>query len=158
MRALAVITAISACVAVQSASGADARLARIEVVTNQTSFRATDKPPSGPSVGDRAYETTRLTNEVPQWGKPVGAVAGRDQATFTIVDSKLNVAVDGVAFLPGGTLVLRGRMKTDRERRGIVAPVVRGTGRYAGAHGSVLVRNRSNPPRTVNIYTLAYGG
>ena len=125
-------------------------------MTKRTSYRETDKPPRGPSVGDRAVEATRLINEVPQWGKPVGAVVGRDRATFTIVDAKLTVAVDGVAFLPGGTLVLRGRLKANRQRREIVAPVVRGTGRYAGARGSVVVRVEPNPLRTVNIYSLTY--
>jgi hypothetical protein len=158
VRTLVVLAAISAClVGISSAAGADAQLGRIEVISKGISVRSIDKSPKGPSVGDRTLERTRLFNEVRQWGKPAGAVVGRDQATFTLT-SRTTVTVDGVAFLPGGTLVLRGRLRTDPGRQAIVAPVVRGTGDYVGAHGSVRVLQRTNPLRTVNVYTLTYGG
>ncbi len=137
MRATVLLAAISACfVGVSSATGAtggaDARLSKIEVVSKVISVRSVDKGPKGPSVGDRTHEQTRLLNEVPQWGKPAGAAVGRDRAAFTLVATS-TVTIDGVTFLPGGTLVLNGRLRADRGRQTVVAPVVSGTGRYAGA-------------------------
>ena len=162
MRATVVLAAISACVVgISSAPGAtgraDARLSRIEVVSKVISVRSVDESPKGPSVGDRTHEQTRLFNAVRQWGKPAGAAVGRDRATFTLV-ARSTVAIDGVTFLPGGTLVLSGRLRADPGRQAVAAPVVSGTGSYAGAHGSVSILQRPNPPRTVNVYALKYRG
>jgi hypothetical protein len=151
------LAAVSACVAVvaSSAAGAEAQLAKIQLVTKPISARTTDAPPKGPSVGDKLHERTRLFNEVPQFGKPAGALVGRDRATFTLV-SETTLRMEGVATLPGGTLVLRGPVRTNARRQEITAPVVSGTGRYAGARGTLRALQARNPTRTLNVYALTY--
>jgi hypothetical protein len=46
---------------------------------------ANDVEPKGPSAGDRVTVTDRLYNLVPQFGKPKGALVGRDTATVTVL-------------------------------------------------------------------------
>jgi hypothetical protein len=125
------------------------------LVTKLISSHVTDKAPKGPSAGDRSQERTRLLNAVPQFGKPAGAVVGHDQGT-TVLDSKTSGRMTGITYLPGGTLVVHGRVRADRERGGIVAPVTRGTGRYSGARGTIWIVRVRNPNRVLNVYTLKY--
>jgi hypothetical protein len=156
VRLPALFAAILACVAVVSpASGAETQLAKFQLVTKPISTRTTDAPPKGPSVGDKLHERTRLFNEVPQFGKPARAAVGHDRGTYTVV-SRTTVRVEGVTTLPGGTLVLRGILRTNLRRQELTAPVVAGTGRFAGARGTLRVFQRANPPRTLNVYTLTY--
>jgi hypothetical protein len=138
------------------AAAADRGPARIVLVSKTTSARVTDKPPKGPSAGDRTHETSRLFNGVPQFGKRTGAAVGRDEAT-TLLRSITNQTMTGVAHLPGGTLVIQGRLRRDPARGGLVVPVTRGTGEYAGARGTVWIVLVRNPVRTLNVYELKYG-
>lgn len=128
---------------------------RIVLVVKPISSRVTDRPPKGPSKGDRTREQTRLLNAVPQFGKPAGAVVGHDQGT-TVLDSETGGKMTGVTYLPGGTLVVDGRIKVDRQRGGFLAPVPRGTGRFKGAKGTIWVVRVANPTRVLNVYTLTY--
>jgi hypothetical protein len=155
MRALAFIAAIAACLAVlTAAAGAQTRLTNIQLVTKQLSLRTTDRPPKGASVGDVGRAESRLLNAVRQWGKPAGARVGREVATYTFTASDI-VLMQGVTYLPGGTLVVRGPMEPDAGG-GILVPVVRGTGRYVGARGSLRIIRETNPARTLNVYRLRY--
>lgn len=156
MRLPAVFASILACVVLVSpASGAGAQLAKIQLVTKTISTRETDTPPKGPSVGDKLHERTRLFNEVPQFGKPAGAAVGQDRGTLTLV-SRTTLRIDGVTTLPGGTLILRGIVRTNRRNQEFIAPVVSGTGRFAGARGTLRAFQAANPPRILNVYTLTY--
>jgi len=157
VRPFALIGAVLALFLLGSSTGAAARgPARIVLVVKPISSRTTDKPPKGPSAGDRTVEATRLLNAVPQFGKPAGAVVGRDQGT-TVLDSRTSATARGLAFLPGGTLTIDGRIKPDRAHGGFTIPVTRGTGAFAGARGTLWVVRVANPTRVFNVYTLRYG-
>jgi hypothetical protein len=156
VRLSALFAAILACAVVASpAASGEAQLAKIQLVTKTISTRTNDVPPKGPSVGDRVHERTRLFNEVPQFGKSAGAVVGHDRGTFTVV-SRSRLRIEGVTTLPGGTLVLRGIVRANVRRQELTAPVVSGTGRFAGARGTLRAFAASNPPRVLNVYTLTY--
>jgi hypothetical protein len=143
-------------VAVSAGAGTSSGPTRIVLTVKPISSRTVDKPPKGPSAGDRSVEATRLFNAVPQFGKPTGAVVGRDQGT-SVLDSPTSATGRGIAYLPGGTLTFSGRVKPDRQRGGFTIPVTRGTGAFAGARGTLWVVRVPNPTRVFNVYTLRYG-
>jgi hypothetical protein len=126
----------------------------IQLTSVSTSDRSNDVPPRGPSRGDTSVQTSRLLNAVPQFGKPRNSVVGRDRATITLT-GPTSARIEGVTTLPGGTLVVRGTLRL-QPGGGIVFPVVRGTGRYAGARGTVTILGGSDPLRAVNIYRLTF--
>ena len=106
----------------------------IRLTSQTTSVTGNDVTPKGPSKGDRYVLASRLTNAVRQFDKPAGAVVGSDRGTVRFTSDTL-VAIDGVARLPGGTIHFRGRGVFGLKR----IPVVGGTGRYAGAKGTLIV-------------------
>jgi hypothetical protein len=106
-----------------------------------------DKPPKGLSKGDIYSGRSRLLNVVPQFGKGAGATVGNDVSTLTLTNSTTGI-VNGVATLPGGTLRFKGKGRIGSSDP---IPVVGGTGRFAGAHGT-LVSGSGNSP--LNTYKL----
>lgn len=118
------------------------------------SLHVTDKKPKGPSAGDRSVETTKLLNAVPQFGKAEGAVVGHDKATI-VLKSRTSATMTGVTYLPGGTLTVRGRLTPD-PRGGVIAPVVRGSGTFKGARGTIWIVRTTGPTRVLNVYALRY--
>ena len=157
MRRTSILTVLLATFLVSGSSGAATSQgpARIVLEVKLISSRSFDKPPKGPSAGDRSIDATRLLNAVPQFGKPAGAVVGHDKGTATLV-SPTSATGRGVAYLPGGTLTFSGRIKLDRKRGGFTIPVTRGTGTFAGARGTLWVVRVPNPVRTLNVYSLTY--
>ena len=135
-------------------TAASERPRTIVLYSETTSYQVTDKAPKGPSAGDTTRETSRLRNAVAQLGKTVGAVVGRDRATSVLV-SKTRWRVNGVAYLPGGTLTFRG-LSRRHPQGGFEVPVVAGTGLYAGAHGLSRVMQIASTKRVVNAYVLEY--
>jgi hypothetical protein len=127
----------------------------IRLVSVTTSAKESDRLPKGPSTGDTVRETSRLLNEVAQFGKPARAAVGSDSAVQQLRLGPKSITVDGVAKLPGGTLLFRG--KAERYARGgIVIPVVGGTGRYLGAQGTLWIVTVRDPARVLNVYRLTY--
>jgi hypothetical protein len=106
-----------------------------------------DQPPKGLSKGDVYSGRSRLLNVVPQFGKGAGVMVGSDVSTLTLT-SRTTGIVSGVAALPGGTLRFKG---TGRVGSNDPIPVVGGTGRFAGVHGT-LVSGSGNSP--LNTYKL----
>jgi hypothetical protein len=157
MRRISILTALLAVflVAVSSGGATSQGPARIVLEVKPISSRSFDKPPKGPSAGDRSVDATKLLNAVPQFGKPAGAVVGHDRGTATLL-SPTSAKAHGVAYLPGGTLTFDGRVKLDRRRGGFTVPVTRGTGAFAGARGTLWVVRVPNPVRTLNVYSLRY--
>jgi len=153
-RLIALVTVLSVLLA-SAGSAAAAAPTSIRLISVTTSVQATDRSPKGASAGDTVRETSRLLNEVQQFGKPKLAIVGSDAATSTLSRGLKTATVSGVAQLPGGTLILRGKPQPN-PRGGIVIPVVRGTGLYVGARGTLLIVNVTSPKRTLNIYTLSY--
>jgi hypothetical protein len=84
----------------------------IQVKSVDTGGGADDKTPKGPSKGDRLLGRSRLLNVKQQFGKPAGAVVGRDQA-LVILSSAREGRVAGVATLPGGTIRFAGTVRLD---------------------------------------------
>jgi hypothetical protein len=156
VRPIALIAAALAFLLLGVSTSAAARgPTRIVLEVKPISSRTADKPPKGPSAGDRIVEATRLLNAVPQFGKSAGAVVGRDRST-TVFASPTTATTSGVVYLPGGTLTINGRVKPDRRRGGLTVPVTRGTGSFAGARGTLWVVRVPNPVRVLNVYTLRY--
>ena len=118
----------------------------IRLISDNAVVSANDTPPQGPSAGDVIVTKSTLRNQVAQFGKPRGALVGRDRGKVTLL-SPTTARLDGVATLPGGTIVIRGRV------RGATAPVTGGTGRFAHARGTLTTRDLSGT-RAVNVYTL----
>jgi hypothetical protein len=151
LRVLLLVTVLAG--AVGTAATAAQGPATIRLVSVGTGERLRDTPPAGPSRGDASIQTSRLLNAVAQFGKPKGAVVGRDSATLTLT-GPASATIAGGATLPGGTLLLRGVMRVAPGR--LVFPVVRGTGRYAGARGTVTVTALAGQNRALNVYRLVY--
>ena len=115
-----------------------------------------DKPPKGMaknsySKGDTIVFKDRLVNAVAQFGKKKGAVVGSDHGTMTFLSAH-SARFDGKAVLPGGTLTLKGVIAGAGSAMAI--PVTGGTGRYAGAHGIVVVGPGAK--QSLNVYHLQY--
>lgn len=133
---------------------ADASLV-VRLVSITTSNRVDDKPPGGPSAGDRIYTTSQLRNAVAQFGRRRNAIVGSDRGILTFTSGS-TARADVTARLPGGTIRVRGRM-TILAGGGQRYPVAGGTGRFAGARGTLTVRPLGGPvnrPRASNVYRL----
>ena len=103
-------------------------------------------PPAG-EVGDTFVSSLALTNAAaPQLGKRPWASVGTMQFTYTIRHECASLGTrcvptadfDTVTTLPGGTVVADGHALSIA-RPTITIPVVDGTGRYAGARGTVTI-------------------
>jgi hypothetical protein len=121
----------------------------IKVRSVTTATIPTDKPPKGASKGDRVIVRDRLVNVAKQFGKPAGAVVGRDEGVL-ILTSASSGTFEGVATLPGGTIRLHGVVSNGIE----TYTVVGGTLRYAHARGTITVGPGRSP---LNTYRLTLG-
>jgi hypothetical protein len=126
--------------------------AKIVVISITTSTKVNDKGPKGPSAGDTYVTTSKLVNAVRQFGKKKGAVVGTDTSTTTLTAPR-SARVTGLATLPGGTLRVRGKLNEQMDAT-YVAPVVKGTGAFAGARGTVTINGTDK--RAWNTYLLTY--
>jgi hypothetical protein len=144
-----------ALVAIPGSSLGGARaLPVIQLVSITTADRINDVAPKGPSKGDTEFTTSRLLNAVPQFGKRRGAAVGSDRGTLTFQSGR-SVTINGVAKLPGGTLVVHGKVRI--LANGLVLPVSGGTGAFRGAHGTVTTSPLTKDgKRALNVYRLKY--
>ena len=146
----AVVAGCLAAVLAGAASGSDAsqRLV-IRLISDNKIAGGVDKPPKGKlSAGDRFTTTSTLRNQVAQFGKPKGALVGRDRAVNTFLSARA-YTVTGYAVLPGGRILFRGRVTAS----GGSVNVTGGTGRYAHARGTVGGQDLGGT-RAINIYRL----
>jgi dirigent-like protein len=128
----------------------DAGTVTIRLVAVPVSSRTVDVEPKNQiNPGDKIYGESILRNAVLQFGKPRGAVVGRDSEVGTLVSSQALV-LTGVARLPGGTLRLKGKQTLNDLAFSI--PVVGGTGRFARARGKCQVQVRG--ATITNTYRL----
>jgi hypothetical protein len=114
-----------------------------------------DHAPKGyPNKGDVVRETATLRNAVAQFGRPKGAIVGSDVWITTIVIPPFGKAgVKATTTVPGGTIHAVG-MVTATQMTGTFR-VVGGTGRYAGARGTLSLRNiNASGSRAVIVYRL----
>jgi hypothetical protein len=149
--ALALLPVGNALAGPQRAAAAPTLIKLIAVTSNA---HETDKPPKGPSPGDRKIDAAKLYNGVAQFGKKAGQQVGTDSGVYVIRDPR-TVYVSGTAKLPGGTLHFEGNLTV---RNGIMSiPVVSGTGVFVGARGTLLVPVVAGGTKIVkNVYQLTY--
>jgi hypothetical protein len=155
MRRLAALlgSALLAAVAASAATPALAAPSTGIVITVKSVTTASiprDTPPKGASKGDRIVMRDRLLNVGRQFGKPAGAVVGRDEGVLVLTDPTSGT-FDGVTTLPGGTIRLHGIIRDGFE----TFTVVGGTGRYAHARGTVSVGRGASP---LNVYRIGFPG
>jgi len=118
---------------------------RLRSVTVASSFK--DPLPTGPSKGDVYSGRFRLLNVVPQFGRAAGAAVGTEHSSLAIT-SRTTAVTHGVVSLPGGTITYGGR---GRLGSSAPIPVLGGTGRFAGARGTLTVGGGASP---LNTYRL----
>ncbi len=146
------LAAVAACLTAMGGSVASGAAPATTVITVRSVTTATipsDKPPKGASKGDRLLLRDRLVNVARQFGKPPGAVVGRDEGVILLTGPNSGT-FEGLTTLPGGTLRLHGVI-----RNGTLSfSVVGGTGRYAHARGTIDVGSGKSP---LNTYHLTLG-
>ncbi len=131
-----------------SGAGESSRLV-IRLISDNRIAGSVDKPPKGKlNAGDSFTTTSTLRNQVAQLGKPKGALVGRDRAVQTVLSPTV-FTIKGYAVLPGGRLLFQGRVTST----GSSVKVTGGTGRYAGARGTVTADGLGGT-RTTNVYRL----
>jgi hypothetical protein len=113
-----------------------------------------DGEPQGDlNKGEVFWIKSTLRNAIPQFNRPKGAIVGSDVTTIKVVST--SPAIDDatlVTKLPAGTLRGAGRV---RETKTQVMPVTGGTGKFAGARGTLESTSLdANGDRSLNVYRL----
>ena len=144
-----ILLAVGAATGSTAASAAAPTTIVITVKSVTTASIPTDKPPKGASKGDRVLLRDRLVNVAKQFGKPAGAVVGRDEGVL-VLTSATSGTFEGVTTLPGGTIRLHGVIRNGIESFSIAG----GTGKYAHARGTIVVGPGKSP---LNTYHLQLG-
>lgn len=114
-----------------------------------------DHAPKGyPNKGDVVRERSTLRNAVAQLGRPKGAIVGSDVWITTIVIPPFGkIDVKAATTVPGGTIRAVGTVTAGRTTGSF--RVVGGSGRYAGARGTLSLRNiNASGSRAVLVYRL----
>jgi hypothetical protein len=152
MRRLAFTFALLLAAAATAAASAPAAAPSTIVITVKSVTTASipkDTAPTGASKGDRLVLRDRLLNVGKQFGKPDGAVVGRDEGVL-VLTSATSATFDGVTTLPGGTIRLRGVI-----RNGVgTYSIAGGTGKFAHARGTIVIGKGKSP---LNTYHLKLG-
>ena len=128
------------------------RTTTIRILSVVQTYVPRDVAPKGVSPGDSVRMTDRLYNLVPQFGRPRGAPVGTDSGTERILPGNQAARFQGVARLPGGSIVVSGRIPLADATAS--AKVVGGTGRFAHAGGTVEVRTLPGNGRATNVFRL----
>lgn len=103
---------------------------------------AFDAGTGAPRAGDRVF----LRDGLYAWkGSKRGARVGHVEATLTFLSAfgarGATVEISGQMFLPGGSLRVDGLGRVTQAANRFTLPVVGGTGVYAGARGTVNLRD-----------------
>jgi hypothetical protein len=130
------------------------------VITAKTTQGPTVTHPHAPpgGVGDTFASSLKLVTVTAQLGKPEGATLGTMRFSYTIRKQctsfgKTCVATadfETVTTLPGGTVIANGEALSIAHPS-ITIPVVGGTGRYAGARGTVTISPSSTKTSTYRL-------
>jgi len=138
-----------------TASAAPKRALVITVKSVETQWSAIDAPPKEMGAGkfsanDVIVMRDNLFNRAPQLGRPAGAKIGTDLSRLRFLSGTVGVVV-GSATFPGGTVRFKGRFS--RTAKGLALTITGGTGRYAGARGTVTEpATDSDPQNATNTY------
>ena len=90
-----------------------------------------------------------------QFGKPKGVVVGSDRGTMRLTGAT-SANLRTVAKLPGGTITANGPLRAAGNGT-VSVKVVKGTGIFAGARGTLTILAPTGPKTVVNVYRLSYG-
>jgi hypothetical protein len=123
------------------------------VFTSYTTITKThDNPPRGkPSKGDKIEFKDLLVATTNQLGKQKGKPIGYDAGTVLYTSATTQV-IEGVTTIPGvGTLTFGGEMKTLKDGT-VHVPVVKGTGSFKGAKGTLIIGEGDQ--KAPNTYVL----
>ena len=138
----------------------DSKTQTIRLISHTVSKKTLrDSPPKNEvNVGDKTWSKSILRNAVAQYGRRKGAVVGSDVGIITVTSCSCTGTVKSArgrvkitATLPGGTLRVAGTVTASFEG----APVVGGTGDFAGARGTLEVRSlEPDGDPALNVYRL----
>ncbi len=148
------LVAVAAPAAAAPVVGGPPQLLVIQVKSVTAGGSVDDRPPKGLSRGDRLLERSRLLNVRKQFGKPAGAVVGRDRALVILTSTRAG-RVAGIATLPDGTIRFGGVIRLDAAES---IPVIGGTGRYARARGTLFIGDGDTPLNTYHLRLPANEG
>jgi hypothetical protein len=116
-----------------------------------------DVAPKGFSVGDTAWSRMSLFNRSAQLGEPAGARVGAESLVIRVTGPRSGT-VRGVASLRGGSLIVRGGFKVGSPGSGLFFPIAGGTGRFAGAKGTLYINGMISPSSELHTYRLSLPG
>lgn len=152
--ALAAVLTLGIAVSASAAPRTTSESLTIRLISTRGDVRHVDLAPKGrPNRGDTLTVTTSLMNDVPQFGRPRGALVGSDVIFIRFLSPKTWLTTFTV-HLPGGTMKARiPVVANSRDRATISIPVTGGTGRFAGARG-VLFSTDVNSDLALNVYRL----
>ncbi len=158
MRAISTLALLVALGAVLAPAGLAGGSLTFTVSTRQGPTTAHPHPPSG-GTGDSYVSSLELLNrKAAQLGKPAHSAIGTMEFTYTLrkqcpASQPSCVATadfDTVSMLPGGTVLASGKSISISETT-ITIPVTGGTGRYAGATGTVTISPSSQKISTYDL-------
>lgn len=150
LRKLLLGVAIAALAAVPAAQGATTVTL---VFTSYTTVTKThDVPPRGkPNRGDKIEFKDLLVATDNQLGKKKGKPIGFDAGTV-LYTSPTTQTIEGLTTFPGiGTLTFGGEMKSLKDGT-VHVPVIKGTGSFKGAKGTLIIGEGSQ--KAPNTYVL----
>ncbi len=151
VRRLLLALAAAGLAAVPAAEGASTLTLVFTSVTTVT--QPHDRPPVGQAnKGDSIDFKDLLINKRAQLGKKTNKPAAWDAGTI-VYTSATTQRIEGVTTVPGyGTLAFAGPLVAWKDKRTVHVPVVRGTGAFAGAHGTLIIGTGVNA--VPNTYVL----
>ena len=150
VRRLLLAVALAAFAAAPAAQGATTVT---YIFTSYTTITKThDNPPRGkPNKGDKIEFKDLLVATSNQLGKQKGKPVGYDAGTVVYTSATTQV-IEGVTTIPGvGTLTFGGEMKTLKDGT-VHVPVVKGTGSFKGAKGTLIIGEGNQ--KAPNTYVL----
>jgi hypothetical protein len=118
-------------------AAAQAKTLTIAVTSVSTSLVTHETGANGAVKGDTITYRDKLLNAKAQFGKKKGALVGADSGVTTFTSPQA-ATFNGKATLPGGTVILRGRLRA-LGNGGLTIPIAGGTGNFAGASGTLTV-------------------
>ena len=147
----AAVTALLAVPSAQAATSVKFVVTSYTTVTLTHDTKPKGKVNAGDSVDFKDLLVTTADNELgKKKGKPVGYDAGT-----VLYTSPTTQKIEGVTTFPGvGTLTFRGAM-TLRKDGTVHVPVVKGTGSFKGAKGTLIIgQGDKNGQKAPNTYVI----